>query len=119
PASIEYQLDGSPMQLKDYLNKTDRQALRKASNDQEVMVNYRFAALPRAIQIVIPRAYHGGLFRQPPAEEPRPEASQQRNGSHGHVQDHLGEDVQRESPERISTLLEQGHHVTVTGVVSQ
>jgi YegS/Rv2252/BmrU family lipid kinase len=119
PASIELQLDGSPMQLKDYLNKTDRQALRKASNDQEVMVNYRFTALPRAIQIAIPRAYHGGLFRQPPAEEPHPEASQQRNGPHGHVQDHPGENVQRESPERINTLLEQGRHVTVMGVLPQ
>lgn len=119
PASIEFQLDGSPMQLKDYLNKTDRQALRKASNDQEVMVNYRFVALPRAIQIAIPRAYQGGLFRQPPAEEPHPQASQQRNGPHGHVQDYAGENAQRESPERINTLLEQGHHVTVTGVLPQ
>jgi YegS/Rv2252/BmrU family lipid kinase len=119
PASIELQLDGSTKKLKDYLSKTDRQVLQRAGNDQQVMVNYRFAALRHAAQVAIPHAYHGGLFRQPLAEELHLNASQQRNGTHEQVQDHSGEDTRRESPERISTLLGQGHKVTVTGVLSR
>src|SRR6266550_4466989 len=65
PASIELQLDGSTKKLKDFLSKTDRQALQHAGKDQQVMVNYRFAALPRAAQVAIPHTYHGGLFRPP------------------------------------------------------
>ncbi|TMD59622.1 MAG: diacylglycerol kinase family lipid kinase [Chloroflexi bacterium] len=119
PASIELQLDGSTKNLKDYLSKTDRQALQRTGNNQQVMVNYRFAALSRAAQVTIPHTYHGDLFRQPLAEELRPEAAQQRNGTHEQLQDHSGEDTQRESPERISTLLEQGRQVSVTGVLPQ
>jgi YegS/Rv2252/BmrU family lipid kinase len=54
PASIDMQLDGSAVSLNDYLSKSDRKALQSAGNAAQVMVTYRFDAMPRAVQVAIP-----------------------------------------------------------------
>jgi hypothetical protein len=120
PASIALQLDGSPTRLKDYLNKSDREALQSAENADQVMVTYRFDAMPRAVQVAIPSTYDGALFEKPLAEEKPKVPSHKQKAEDAFQQDldHV-EEVQHESREQIATLLADGHQVTVKGVASQ
>ena len=62
PASIAMHLDGSAVKLKDYLSKADRTALQEAGDAEKLMVNYRFDAMPRALDVAIPCTYNGALF---------------------------------------------------------
>lgn len=69
PASIAFHVDGSAVKLKDYLSKSDRNALRRAENAEHVMVTYQFDALSRALQVAIPSTYNETLFQKPKREE--------------------------------------------------
>jgi len=129
PASIDLQLDGSAVRLKDYLNKSDRKALQGAANAKEVMVTYRFDALPRAVQVAIPTKYDGALFEKAIAEEKPPAGGakgmgdrarpsrQRKDEDAAELQRDAGE-LQREFHELIATLLAHGHQVTVRGVAA-
>lgn len=119
PASIDLQLDGSAVRLRDYLSKSDRKALQSTENVQQAMVNYRFDAIPRAVQVAIPCTYGGTLFEQSRASEKQRTASQQPTTEDAGQQDTPMEKVQREPAVLIRALLEQGHKVTVRGVASQ
>lgn len=119
PASIDLQLDGSAVRLKDYLNKSNRKALQSTGNAQQAMVTYRFDAMPRAVQAAIPYAYADTLFQQPRAFEKLLTASQQHTNEETTQHDTPVEQMQPGSPELIRTLLEQGHKVTVRGVAAQ
>src|SRR5438105_3830776 len=77
PASIDLQLDGSAVRLKDYLSKAERKVLQNGGNAEKAMVTYRFDAMPHAVQVVIPSSYDGALFEHPMAEEEPSDASQQ------------------------------------------
>ncbi|HEY6284656.1 MAG TPA: hypothetical protein VIX20_03255, partial [Ktedonobacteraceae bacterium] len=120
PASIDLQLDGSPARLKDYLNKSDREALQSAGNAEQVMVTYRFDAMPHAVQVAIPSTYDGALFEKPLAEE-QPKVPSHKQKAEGNLQQNHGqaEEEQHESREQIASLLADGHQVTVKGVASQ
>lgn len=63
-ASIRLQLDGSAVNLKDYLSMSDREALQCAQDAEHVLVTYRFAALPGVLQVAIPSTYTGPLFER-------------------------------------------------------
>jgi YegS/Rv2252/BmrU family lipid kinase len=120
PASIDLQLDGSAAGLKDYLSKSDRKVLQSAENAEQVMITYRFDALPHALQAAIPSTYDETLFEKRVAEE-KPQVPLQEQKDEGAAQqehEHV-EEQQRESSEVIATLLEHGHKVTVTGVAAQ
>src|SRR5207248_10068174 len=58
PASIDLQLDGTAVKLKDYLSTANRKALEGVGDAEQVMVNYRFDAMPRALSIAIPYTYN-------------------------------------------------------------
>ena len=119
PASIDMQLDGSAVRLNDYLNKSDREALQSAGNAEQVMVAYRFDALPRAVQVAIPSTYDGALFEKATAEEKPPVPLQKQKEAGTVQQNHRPvEEVQHESRELISTLLANGHQVSVKGIAS-
>ncbi|TMD62826.1 MAG: YegS/Rv2252/BmrU family lipid kinase [Chloroflexi bacterium] len=61
PASTPLQLDGSRVRLKDYLGKAERKVLEQ-EDSKDLVVDYRFDALPRAIQLAIPHTYDNALF---------------------------------------------------------
>ena len=124
PASIDLQLDGSAVKLKDYLGKADRAALEQAQDKDHVMVTYEFEALPRVLDVAFPATYNNALFEKsndyvtPPTpeqqahsdEQPSEEASQQNGAIATHPQqapDHAAEQVK--------ALLENGRKVTVVG----
>lgn len=139
PASIDLQLDGSAVELKDYLGKSDRKDLKKAGDAAHVMVNYRFDAMPRALQVAIPVTYNNTLFQhadgkgtpQPEAEQnaaveqpsshsgdgqPAQEQSEAENPSQDHNTHNAEPEQQQELKDRVSKLMEQGRKVTVVGV---
>ena len=138
PASIDLQLDGSAVELKDYLSKSDRKALKKAGDAGHVMVNYRFDAMPRALQVAIPVTYNNTLFEhangkgtsQPEQnakeEQPTPhsndeQSAREQSEAENTSQDHNkhNEEEQQELKERVSKLMEQGRKVTVVGVAHE
>ncbi len=119
PASIHLQLDGSAFRLEDFLSKADRTVLQQVSDSAQVMVTYRFDAVPHALRVAIPETYDYRLFEhlnereethtadeQPPIKA----TSEQRDGQH--------EEVQRESSDLLNTLLEHGYKITIAGVVA-
>jgi YegS/Rv2252/BmrU family lipid kinase len=134
PASIAMQLDGSAVKLKDYLNKPDRKALAQASNKEQVMVTYRFDALPKALKVAMPRSYDNALFeasdsanhQQPEKpqvvteQETSQEIQQQEekdHKKHRHT-DNLDKDEQQKNLKLVNVLLEHGREVTVVGISS-
>jgi YegS/Rv2252/BmrU family lipid kinase len=116
PASIDLQLDGSAVKLKDYLSTSDSKALQNGVNAEQVMVTYRFDALPCGARVAIPSTYDGALFQQLVAEEGSSDVASQRQRTareqqqHGEVQE-----VLREPPELLRRLAEDGYKVTVRG----
>ncbi len=129
PASIAMQLDGSAVKLKDYLSKSDREALERASDPQQVMVNYRFDAMPRALRVAIPCTYDEALFEESTHHEQgtpqveaqdiaaQAEAVQETPGDHAAQYNGTEPDQTRqEALEHVKELLEHGRKVTVVGI---
>jgi YegS/Rv2252/BmrU family lipid kinase len=123
PASVALQLDGSAMKLKDYLSKSDRQALAEAEERDQVMVTYRFDAMPHALQLAIPRRYDDTLFQESgsadhqQAERTQVEAEQRKDEKDLPTPQHKEEqsEVQPEALSCVETLLTHGCKVTVVG----
>jgi YegS/Rv2252/BmrU family lipid kinase len=129
PASIAMQLDGSAVKLKDYLSKSDRKALERASDPEQVMVNYRFDAMPRALRIAIPCTYDEALFEESTHhEEGTPQVEAQDSAAHVEAaqetpSDHASQSngtesdqARQEALEHVKELLEHGRKVMVVGV---
>src|SRR6266496_6070482 len=62
PASVAMHLDGSPVQLADYLSQENRARLQEATDLEKVMVTYQFGVKPAALSVAVPREYAGDLF---------------------------------------------------------
>jgi YegS/Rv2252/BmrU family lipid kinase len=62
PASVGMNLDGSLVQLVDYLSQENRARLQEATDLDKVMVTYRFTVKPEAISLAVPQGYTGDLF---------------------------------------------------------
>ncbi len=111
PASIGAHIDGSVVELKDYLSKADAQQLAQAGDPEKVMVEYTFAAEPAAIHMNIPLTYSGELFSKPLAAPSQGSATPaQQPSSNGNAQ------AQPETAEQVNALVAQGTKVTVVGV---
>lgn len=55
PASIGLHLDGSVVELDDYLSKPEKDALAQATSTEQPVVEYRFDAEPASQHMAIPR----------------------------------------------------------------
>src|SRR5207249_10313694 len=64
PASIQLQVDGSAMELTDYLSETAHEAVKQAGDLTQVMVTYRIDTLAHALQVANPRTYDNTLFQE-------------------------------------------------------
>ncbi len=116
PASVDLQLDGSAVQLKDYLDKAARRAVQHALDPRHVTVTYRFDVLPRALRVAIPQTYDNTLFEHSSqlfAAEDQDEKGKEQAKEQA---DEAGE-VAQFSPEQIKRLLEDGRKVTIVGAV--
>ena len=122
PASIDMQLDGSAVKLKDYLSKADRQAFQAVSPEQ-VMVNYRFDAMPRALRVAIPYTYNDELFEDGARKDKAEVVAQQQGDdvkAHEETQKHHSrhdeertEEAQKQALEQVDALMNHGRHVKV------
>jgi YegS/Rv2252/BmrU family lipid kinase len=134
PASVPMQLDGSAVKLKDYLKASDYDTLQQVRDAEQVMVTYRFNAMPRALQVAIPCTYDNTLFEQSGSREQQasdaklPVISHPRKGDETPttLQHHIeeeesqehgehSEDVQKELPGLVNALFEHGRKVGVVG----
>jgi hypothetical protein len=106
PASIHLQLDGSSVQLEDYLSRADREALQQAPDRGQVMVSYRFDALTHALHMALPATYDKTLFEQlsytgethtANEQQPTKAPSERHNRQH--------EQVRRDSSDELITML--------------
>jgi hypothetical protein len=118
PASIGLQLDGSAVNLKDYLSKSDRGALQRTQEAEHVLVTYRFAALPGVLHVAIPSTYDGPLFEKSHQEETPQTSEQQRSVSASEKQPATSSPSGQQSHEQSSAQLDRGRKVTVVGVAT-
>jgi diacylglycerol kinase family enzyme len=116
PASIRLQLDGSAVNLKDYLSKSDREALQCAQDAEHVLVTYRFAALPDVLHVAIPSTYDGPLFERSHQEEMSQTSGQQHSAGADEKQPDTSE---QQSHEQSTAQLDRGRKVTVVGVATR
>jgi diacylglycerol kinase family enzyme len=114
PASVHLHLDGSTIELEDYLSKSDRKALRDTQDKEHVMVTYRFDAVPHALRAMIPRNYDNTLFEHAPQHEVSSIEDRQCTDK-DHTEQQLT--MQSESSDLLNMLQEQGYKVRVNGVV--
>src|SRR5215469_1535014 len=115
PASLGMHLDGSLIDLKDYLSKSDYDALMSMKDNEQVMIDYRFDAEPRVLQVAIPRTYEGPLFEKAAANghaQTRLSQATDENSTHQPG----NEEAKSRPSEYIDALREQGSEVTVIGV---
>src|SRR5205823_4731179 len=118
PASIHMHLDGSAVQLEDYLNKSEREALLREQNREQVMITYRFDAVPHALRMTIPQTYDNTLFEHAIHQEESYTEDQQRTEMHTSEQhDEQLVKIHSKSSDIVNMLLEQGYKVNVNGVV--
>jgi YegS/Rv2252/BmrU family lipid kinase len=121
PASVALQLDGSAVKLKDYLSQSERQALARENEAEQVMVTYQFDAMPRALHMAIPRTYSGFLFEASDAAHEQQtgtgeEAEQSEKQQEQQPDTHSSEQEQQQELEQNKVQLQHGRKVTVVGV---
>ncbi len=127
PASIELELDGSVVKLKDFLRKKERKALERAGDADCVMVHYRFEAVPAAVRMAFPCTYDGSMFEKPAHKAPFEQAVQQRRQVEEKIAALQQEQEQADQNGRsgqaqpvfasqVSELQKQGRTITVVGV---
>ncbi len=125
PASVQMQLDGSAVRLKDYLRTPDWEALQQAGDDEHVMVNYRFDTLRCALRVAIPRTYDMALFEesarkkrdQHVTEQAGAGTGQQEDTENGRKQEDFPK-VREELQDAEAALVAGGREVKVVGVVA-
>lgn len=119
PASIHMHLDGSPVELEDYLSKSDRATLLQERDREHVMVTYRFDAVPHALRAAIPYTYDNTLFMHAGQQEESYIDDQQHTEKD--ISEHDDKQLvqsQSESSNLVNMLLEQGYKVKVTGAIA-
>jgi YegS/Rv2252/BmrU family lipid kinase len=62
PSDVLFQVDGSPVKLKDYLSKDDYAKLQQVEDKHQVLLTYQIDAVPHALEVAIPRTYNDELF---------------------------------------------------------
>lgn len=70
PAPTPMHLDGSSVQLEDYLSQENHARLQATTEAEKVIVTYRFSAKPSALPMGIPSGYAGDLFSAKPRPAP-------------------------------------------------
>ena len=121
PASIEVELDGSVIKLNDFLRKKMRETLQRAGDADQVMVHYRFDAVPAAARMAFPCTYDGSMFEKPAHKKPFERAAQQRKQREEQLAAQQEERQQNgqageESSNPVKELQRRGRTITVVGV---
>jgi hypothetical protein len=118
PASTHLQLDGSVVQIEDCLSQPDREVFQQVPDRSQVLVTYRFDALPHAFRIAVPQAYGNTSLESPDFRQEMhsgDELQVEKVGPDTHNQWH--EEGQREPVPLVNEILVHGKKVTLVGMV--
>ena len=63
PASVALEIDGSSVQLADYMSQESWKHIQSAPDASKVMLTYQFIVKPSALSVAIPQGYKGELFK--------------------------------------------------------
>ena len=115
PASIGIQVDGSVVKLEEILHKSEQKVIQHSPDTQQIMVNYRFEAKPRVLQMAIPRTYSGSLFSKGNSQQPVRQQVDERGST---LQQNVTkpEKAQQDSQRRSQSTQKTGYEVIVVGV---
>ncbi|MDQ6660667.1 MAG: hypothetical protein M3Z24_06840, partial [Chloroflexota bacterium] len=130
PASIKLQLDGSSVDLDDYVRKSDRKLLKQVQDvdTQSIMVDYRFDAEPHALKMAIPRTYNNTLFEKPLQQDQAYQVSAGQSGGDAALSAEQAADEQHDQgtlpsqevppdfAEHLTAVMAHGTKVKVVGV---
>jgi diacylglycerol kinase family enzyme len=115
PASIGMQVDGSVVELEELLPKSEQNVMQDAPDAEQVMVNYRFDAMPRALQMAIPYTYSGSLFSRPSSKGNSQQQVDKRGSTLQQI-DTQPEQAQQDSQRHFQSTQKTAYEVTVIGV---
>lgn len=121
PASIDVELDGSVIKLNDLLRKKMRETLQRAGDADQVMVHYRFDAVPAAAHMAFPCTYDGSMFEKPAHKKPFERAAQQRKQREEQLAAQQQErqqngQAEQESSNPVKELQRRGRTITAVGI---
>lgn len=109
PATVALQVDGSAVKLKDYLGKKERAALQEAADPSQVMVTYRFDAMPKALSVAVPCSYDNALFESAHKQSSdQADGAQQAESQENQKADQQAEDRQAHEQEDTGDQKDQG-----------
>ena len=118
PASVQVQLDGSAVKLKDYLNKDVYKQVLEHANAEQVMITYRIDVEPHALRVLVPSDCSSELFERPEAEQSVTEGKE----LSVHEKDRQSEESQRIRDSESGAVpgsLVRGRQVTMIGKAVQ
>ncbi len=122
PASIQMQVDGSAVKLKDHLRKSDWTAFSQAAKTSDVTVHYRFDAMPGALLVAVPSTCNDALFehgvdsaKTQPVEAPEAVIQEIQQQADAIASGDASKSKPSLTEEQIAALLGDGQKVTVTG----
>jgi hypothetical protein len=115
------ELDGSVVQLQDFLRKRERRALEGAGDADKIMVHYRFDAVPAAARIAFPGTYDGSMFEKPAHKRLFEQAAQQRKQREEQLatwqQEHRSDGgARQEGSTAVEEVQQRGREIIVVGV---
>jgi YegS/Rv2252/BmrU family lipid kinase len=118
PASVQVQLDGSAVKLKDYLDKNVYEQVLGRAGTEQVMITYRIDVEPHALRVLVPSDCSSELFEQPEAEQSVTEGKE----LSVHEKDKRSEESQRMRDSESGAVpgsLVRGRRVTMIGKAVQ
>jgi len=93
PATIPFQVDGSDVNLKDYLSSSDYERLSRLSIEEQkdIFVTYLLDTLPEALSVAVPLTYDNELFKYSAEQESQQEGQTGHDASEQHSDDEHGQ----------------------------
>src|SRR5581483_634773 len=106
------------VKLKDYISKSDQEALRQEDLGR-VIVNYRFDAFPKAVKMLVPSTYDDTLFRKHQPDDATTAQHETKSVFTETPKDAKAAQKKRTKPDveqpRLEALLDNGRKVIVIG----
>ncbi len=118
PSSIQMELDGSAVKLKDYLDKEVYEQVLERASAEQVMVTYRIDVVPHAIHMLVPSTCDNQLFSEVQAEQAVAEETEES----AHEKKQVAEESRQVRDSESGTIpgsLIKGRQVTVIGSALQ
>ncbi len=118
PSSVQMELDGSAVKLKDYLDKEVYEQVLEQTSEKQVMVTYRIDVVPHALHMLVPSTCDSQLFSEIQAEQAVAEETEESAREKKQVAEESRQ-VRNSESGAIPGSLIKGRQVTVIGSALQ